>query len=264
MTNPHATDSAVGERLKKAREAAGVSLADISARSRIPARVLASLEAGDWAALGAPVYVRGLARSYARVLGLTLDDAALPSPFTTSQIPSLVSHVHVPKYRHVAEGLGRRAVYIVLTAALVVPVWLATRGHLDSTSAAIEPLDVAPGAASAPMPDARGPTPVVASMAPIPARAAASAPLVLELSGDNWVQIYGADGKVVERGLLRAGDRREFRPGEIGRVVLGNAAAARVLRDGVALDIAPYAQSNVARFTVSSDGSLAPIAPVAP
>jgi cytoskeleton protein RodZ len=40
--------------------------------------------------------------------------------------------------------------------------------------------------------------------------------------------------------------------------VIGNATAARVQRDGRVVDLAPYSHSNVARFTVSSDGSLVP------
>lgn len=258
MTNPHAADSAVGERLRKAREAAGYSLADVSTRSRMPIRVLEKLESGDWESLGAPVFVRGHVRSYARVLGLTLEDQSLPSPLTTSQIPSLVSHSHVPRYRHVAENVTRRAVYVVLTVALVVPVWLATRSHLGGQGPSIEPLDL-----PATMGDTRGsePTPMVASIAPIP-RAADAAPssLVLQFGGESWVQFYDADGKVLERGLVRAGERRDLVAAGAARVVLGNASAVQARRGGAVVDLGPYSQANVARFTLSSDGSLAPIA----
>lgn len=261
MTNPHAADSAVGERLKKAREAAGYSLADVSARSRMPVRVLERLESGDWASLGAPVFVRGQVRAYARVLGLTLDDHALPSPLTTSQIPSLVSHAHVPRYRHVAENLGRRAVYIVLTAALVVPVWLATRGHFQGQDPSVAPLDLP--AASGPT-QADGPTPMVASIAALPAAPEPRAGLVLEFAGESWVQLFDADGQLVESGLVAAGQQRDLVQAGVARVVLGNASAVRMLRAGEAVDLAPYSQANVARFTLSSDGSLAPIAPARP
>jgi cytoskeleton protein RodZ len=43
-------------------------------------------------------------------------------------------------------------------------------------------------------------------------------------------------------------------------VVLGNAAAVEVRTRGKTRDLAPYMRANVARFTVSSDGSLAPAA----
>jgi cytoskeleton protein RodZ len=80
------------------------------------------------------------------------------------------------------------------------------------------------------------------------------------MTGDSWVQIHAPDGKSVEQGLLKAGEERSFRAGEIGRVVLGNAAAVEVQQAGSTVDMTPYQRANVARFTVSSDGSLAPVA----
>ncbi|GAB2517402.1 helix-turn-helix domain-containing protein [Lysobacter humi (ex Lee et al. 2017)] len=255
MNDTHTADPAAGERLKQAREAAGLPLAEMAARTRLPLRVLETLESGEWDRLGAPVFVRGQARAYARALCIDLDDGALPSPFTTTQIPSLVSHSHVPRYRHVAENLVRRAVYVVMTVALVVPVWLATRSNGASDSPTVATLDVAPGATPR--------EPVVASIAPIPAptREAPAASLTLQFTGESWVQVFGRDGSVVERGLLRAGERRELRVADVGRVVLGNATAVSMQSGSRALDLAPYTQANVARFTLSSDGSLAPIAP---
>ncbi|WP_343195076.1 RodZ domain-containing protein [Lysobacter sp. TY2-98] len=259
MTITHSAGSAAGERLKRAREASGISLADISARTRLPIHVLQTLESGDWDRLGPPVFVRGQARGYARALGICIDDETLPSPFTTTQIPTLVSHAHVPRYRYLAENLARRAVYVVLTAALAVPVWLATRSNHGDGAPPVESLDVAPSQAE--VVDALPRTPVVASLTPIAGPAQAVAPLRIEVAGDSWVQLFGANGSEVEKGLLHAGDSRDVRPGEISRLVLGNASAVRVMLHGQPVDLTPYTRSNVARFTLSSDGSLAPSAP---
>lgn len=260
MTDQHSADSAVGERLKQAREAAGMSLADASARMKVPARVVHALEDGDWSALGAAVFVKGQVRSYARVLGVDVAENELPGSGSVAKAPPLVSRAHVPRYRHVAENLGRRAVYVVLTAALVVPVWLTARGYLDTPTVAVAPLDLPPGAL--PAPQAMERTPLVASITPLPVRSPIGPrPVVVEFTGDSWVQFFGPDGAVVEKGLLRAGDRRELKPEAVSRVVLGNTAAVQLRREGQAIDIAPYTRANVARFTLSSDGSLAPVAP---
>jgi cytoskeleton protein RodZ len=59
-----------GVRLRRAREAAGLSIADIAARTKIGERHLASLETDSYAALASRAYAVGFARSYARTVGL--------------------------------------------------------------------------------------------------------------------------------------------------------------------------------------------------
>lgn len=65
----------VGDRLRMGREAAGMTLAQLSAETRIPERHLVLMEKGDWAALPAKTYATGFARTYAKVVGL--DDRAI-------------------------------------------------------------------------------------------------------------------------------------------------------------------------------------------
>jgi cytoskeleton protein RodZ len=60
----------VGTRLKRARDLAGMSLADVSARTKIAERHLLSIETDNFGALASRAYVVGFARSYARVVGL--------------------------------------------------------------------------------------------------------------------------------------------------------------------------------------------------
>ena len=74
---------------------------------------------------------------------------------------------------------------------------------------------------------------------------------------DDSVQVVGPDGEVLEQGLLPAGESRSYAAGEVARVVLGNAPAVKVLHAGKTVDLAPFTRANVARFTVSSDGSVA-------
>lgn len=168
------------------------------------------------------------------------------------------------------ESVARRAVYVVITAAIAVPVWVATQSHLDQgSSRATASLDVVPGAIVSTKEDAAKsggtpavagtqPAPYVASLTPLPRNAANG--LTLRMTGDSWVEIDGPTGASVERGLLKAGEERSFRSGEVGRVVLGNAAAVEVQQAGSTVDMTPYQRANVARFAVSSDGSLAPVA----
>ena len=79
----------------------------------------------------------------------------------------------------------------------------------------------------------------------------------LRLKWPNDLQ--SPDGRKVEHALLRAGDERRYAAGEVGRIKLGDATAVEVQQAGSTVDLAPYQRANVARFTVSSEGSLAPV-----
>ena len=64
------TDLSIGEQLKRAREAKGLSLDDVANRTRIPIRHLQNIEREEWDALPAATYAVGFTRNYANALGL--------------------------------------------------------------------------------------------------------------------------------------------------------------------------------------------------
>lgn len=265
-----------GRLLREAREATGLKIQDAASRVHMPVHVVEALERGDWAGLGAPVFVRGQLRSYARLLGVDLEPM-LKTEVAPVVPVDLVSHTHTPRYQRLLESTAKRAVYVVITAAIAVPVWYVTRPHFSETPPSMASLDALPGPADTdgstvsepalpsppPEPAAtaqRDQSPYVASLTPRVSTPAATGPAALELAfqGDSWMQVMGAGGETVEQGLMRAGDSRSFKAGEVARVVLGNASAVRVQQAGSIVDMTPYQRANVARFAVSSDGSVVP------
>ncbi|WP_454831064.1 helix-turn-helix domain-containing protein [Pseudoxanthomonas wuyuanensis] len=261
-----------GAVLREARDKAGMSQSEASSRLKMPLKVLQALEDEQWGLLGAPVFVRGQLRNYARLLKIDIEPYLQQAELETVRPAELVSHSHTPRFQRFFESAARRAVYIVITAAIAVPVWLATQPHLsnkgeqrtaslDMVGAETPEQSGAPAATATTRatPGSRpAATPYVASMAPIPRPQAA--PLKLRFNGDSWVQIIAPDGGTVEQSLLKAGEERSFASGQVARVVLGNAAAVEVQHAGSTVDTTPYRRANVARFAVSSDGSLAPVA----
>jgi cytoskeleton protein RodZ len=252
-----------GAALRHAREAAGKSIEQVAAQLHMTVRSVANLEADDWSSLGAPVFVRGQLRSYARLLGVDIEPYIEQAPIASVAPSTIVSHTHTPGYQRFAEQIGRRAIYVAITAAIAVPVWLGTRSHFGNGELAVQSLDVPATQTeevAAPAQAAPQRTPLVASIASLPSAPQVPAALTITFSGDSWVEIVGADNEVLERGLLTAGQQRNYKPGELGRVKLGNVDAVEVKRAGVAVDLEPFSRANVARFTLSSDGSLAPVA----
>lgn len=257
-----------GSMLKQARESAGISLQAAASQLKMPERVLKSLEDENWQQPGAAVFVRGQLRSYARLLKVDIDPYLRQDQLQPIRPAELISYSHTPRYQRVMESIARRAVYVVITAAIAVPVWVATQSHVgEGDSRTTASLDVVPGDAAAAgdgqaperQPAARAQAaPYVASLASLPR--SNDNGLVLRMTGDSWVQVTGTDGGTLEKGLLESGEERSFRSGQVSRVVLGNASAVEVQHAGSTVDLTPYKRANVARFAVSSDGSLAPVA----
>lgn len=288
-------ETPLGVRLRRAREGAGLSVAQVAEKLRLKVATVEALEKEAFDALGAPVYVRGYYNSYARLVGVPT--VLVDGIFARHQAPTPELHTtaRVSHSRYLIDRYAKRAVYVVLTASIVVPViLLATRDQLPRQGATLTSLD-APvnigGTVAAPaatdvgtdvaVPDriqrSAGQSPVMASLGPfyspaitqppsMPAAPLAAAAvtdeeggLTLELRGDSWVEVLDQDGNRLEHGLLRAGETRRFAPGSVGKVSLGNAEAVEVRMNGETTDIAAFRRANVARFTVSSEGSLTPV-----
>lgn len=253
-----------GMRLARAREQAGITLQEASGRLKMPVRVVRSLESDEWRS-DPNVFVRGQLRSYARMLGVDIEQELVQSGVNEVKPAELVSHTHTPKYRRLFEQAARRGVYIAITAVIVVPVWLATRPHLASTPE-VQSLEVPAIVSSAlnsgiqPTTASGERTPLIASMAAMRAPVSAPQPpdLTLSFTADSWLQVSAPDGKVLEQAVLGKGESRQFNAKDGALIVIGNTAAIEASQDGNPVDLDAFSRANVARFKLSSDGSLAP------
>src|SRR5438445_9298107 len=70
MDQEETPEAPIGERLRLAREAKGLSLDDVARQTRIPIRHLEHIEREEWDALPAITYSVGFVRSYAGAVGL--------------------------------------------------------------------------------------------------------------------------------------------------------------------------------------------------
>lgn len=71
-----AVDSGVGAQLRAAREARGLSLAQVAAQTRIGVGSLELIEAGQFQRLPGRIYATGFAKTYAKLVGLDQNDVA--------------------------------------------------------------------------------------------------------------------------------------------------------------------------------------------
>jgi cytoskeleton protein RodZ len=105
------------QRLHDTRKAKGLSVDEVAHDLHLEPSVIYLLESGDYAALGAPVFVRGYMRSYARLLGLSEKEvlAGMDDPVPKTEEFKTMS-------AHSEEKLGASMVNFSLWAAITVVV----------------------------------------------------------------------------------------------------------------------------------------------
>ena len=102
MNQPTDFVESPGAMLASARVRAGLSLSDISERSRVSVTALEAIEGDDWDALPAPVYAKGFMRLYAREVGLE------PDAVVARMDAMLDGHVELEEEVHEQVGADQR------------------------------------------------------------------------------------------------------------------------------------------------------------
>jgi cytoskeleton protein RodZ len=193
----------IGTRLKAAREAQGLSLDDVAAKTRVPIRHLVHIEKGEWDQLPAPTYSIGFARAYATAVGLEASEIGsdLRAQLTNAQAPTPAYYEPADPARVPPRWLALVAGIIAILLVAGYFVWRSktlggedqvTQTETSTTAAAqpAQPVNVQPQPAA-------------------PPPAAATGPVVLMATDDVWLRVYDADHhKLLER-TLKAGERFE-------------------------------------------------------
>jgi cytoskeleton protein RodZ len=225
----------LGEDLRAAREARNLTLSDISERIHIRTVYLQNLEREDWKAIGAPVYVRGFLRTYARFLGIDPEasvarfNATLPAGSVTAPASMATGR---PRLRPVERRGPSVWLWVVgaIAAALVAFVaynYFALHNQdqtLSTAGSGSQPAATAQPSAGSPAP----PTPkrAVATATPL----GGPSGLGLRFLTSSWVRVT-VDGTVAMEGTYPAGTKRAFR-GKTAAVRVGNAAGVALTVNG--------------------------------
>jgi len=218
--------SALGDAFRSAREARGFTLSDVAEHIHIRSVYLAAIEAEDWSAIGAPVYVRGFIRTYARFLGLDAEDLAarfsaqtpsadLPSSHAASTSVDLATG---ERRMPTVWSLAAIFVALVLVAFVGYDYYLYRSGAAEETAAVESP---APVASAEPSPAASARVNQAANREPI-----AKNELAIRLTERSWLRVV-VDGTTAMEGIYPAGTVRTF-TGKTASVRAGNAGGVDV------------------------------------
>jgi cytoskeleton protein RodZ len=225
---------AFGEQLRRAREASGLSLDELSARTKIRTSVLDAIERSDVARLPSPFYTKSFLRAYAAEVHLAADPIVreysalfeLPPPSPEQRRESPVTREVVPTIAEVV-GLIRPALapaaILALAGVLLFGVFrLSQTDRVASSAPVAEPGAVATSgaAASAPAPDTPAHTDSAVAPSPQPE------PLTVEVRPTGLLWLEGtADGKRVIRRLLQPREMVAVTAREEITLRIGDAAA---------------------------------------
>jgi cytoskeleton protein RodZ len=267
--------ASVGQILRNAREAQGVTVEEAAVRLRLMHRQIEAMEADDFESLGQPVFARGFVRNYARLLALVPETLlarmegapAEPAPVSQAEPPQQRSWLSSPWLILLLLGL-------LLLVAIPVVLYLWLNSEVDEGPASPMPTAQSRPAPQTPPPASAAASPVVAApVAPAaavaqdapaaevaaPAEAAApaavappvaSSVLHLEFGAEAWTEIKDSSGRMLHRQLNRAGSSVDIHGQPPFDVVIGNAAQARMTYNGRPIDLKPFIDVTVARFTL--------------
>jgi transcriptional regulator with XRE-family HTH domain len=221
-------DVSIGERLRVAREAKGVSLDELANQTRIPVRHLQHIESGDWDALPATTYSVGFVRSYGNAVGL--DGSALGVELRQQLGGGVRQAGPVPAYYEPADPARVPPKWLAITAAAIAVLLLV--GYLLWRSGIDETPQPAPQEQATPAPQGQGPAQPAAQQPNL-----AGQPVVLTAIGAVWLRVSDAAGGTVAERTLAAGETFQV-PANVERPML-RVGAPEALRVTVGQTVIP-------------------------
>lgn len=269
-TGTHSPKTSLGSTLRTVREQRGLSIADVAATIKFSPRQIEALETDDYAQLAGATFLRGMLRSYAKLLHL--EDAPLfallepyapqvkvvePIPVDTGMAMPLPAGTH--RYAQYLKPalLFLAGVAVVVATYLYWPEKSTSTAALPAARTPAETASVLPVAQPASpallsVPDASGsaqvlPAPPLLSNVVTTANAQQ---LVFSFEGKSWVEVKDASKQVIFAQNNLPGARQVVSGKPPFEIVVGNAPAVKLLFGERPVDLVPHTRVDVARLTV--------------
>lgn len=219
----------VGEKLREARQAQNLELADIAARTRIPQRHLEAIEESSYSGLPSITYALGFAKAYARTVGV--DEVAIARDLRAeldrtyhreppSQPYEMTDPTRTPPSGLVWAGVAVAAIVLIGVVLFYTTDWF--RGSTPPAETLAVPTEVATEGSAAQAPQ------------PTPTAVAATGGQVALIATDTvWLRVNDASGNRLYESELQAGDRYDI-PADADAPVVktGRADQLRVTLNG--------------------------------
>jgi cytoskeleton protein RodZ len=233
LVDDEGTPMTAGERLRQAREAAGMTLEEIATSTRIPTRHLESLEAGDFARLPAPTYTIGFAKNFAAAVGLDRADIGdqLRTEMGGSRPVTTTPEVFEP-----ADPARAMPRWLIIAAIVAVLLFALLYNWLSNRSLQAPEEEAAANIASTEVPPPAAPV------------AQGQGPVVITASDTAWIEVK--DGAaILKQGELAIGQSFQLPPNTVAPTL--TTAKPEALRISVGTADAPAIGEPGRKVTVS-------------
>ncbi|MEV5974493.1 helix-turn-helix domain-containing protein [Streptomyces sp. NPDC051921] len=231
----------IGRALQQARVAAGLTVEEVSASTRVRVPIVHAIEEDDFSRCGGDVYARGHIRTLARAVGL--DPASLIEQYDAEHGGRPSPTPAAPLFE--AERIRPEPRRPNWTAAMVAAI-VAVVGFVGFTMFNGNDVRgngaVAEGPAPAPKATTTPAKPKPARPAdpkPVPSESAIAAvpqdKVTVKLTATDdksWISAKAHDGKLLFDGLLNAGESKTFQDDERIDLILGNAGPIELYVNG--------------------------------
>ena len=216
----------VGLRLKEVRKSAGLTIEQLSARTRIPASVIEDLERDNFNTCGGPTYARGHIRTIARVCGvgdteilLAFESQTIPLSKSIRDLLNDTSATPAMKERKPLSWKALSGVAAGVFAFALVGVGILSSGNNSSTTI------TSPSSSSS-----NQESPVAKKIDGVEVK-------LKGVNGLSWVAVSDSTGTTLFSGRIRQGEERTYTDNQLLYVVIGNAGAINLTVNGEDLGV---------------------------
>ena len=245
-----------GRRLREAREASGLSIADVTQAIKFSARQIEAIEADDYAKLPGSTFARGVIRSYAKML--RLEEKPLLAMLAQQKLVA-DSEVRAPQDTGAElplPGEWRSRVPLLTVVIVLAAIAIAAASYFRWPGSAEKHnlVQAKPNAAQVAPPPARvGPSAEAVSAPPAkmsdaPPVAPDTRQLVFVFADKSWVEVKDATQKVIFAQNNPADTRQVVNGQPPFDLVIGNAAHVQLQYGDKPIDLRPYTKVEVARL----------------
>ena len=229
--------------LKAAREAAGLTVEQVSKKTNIRIGVIEDLEKNSVEVCGGIAYARGHIRSIARVI--RADGDLLVAAIEAAQNIDSRKIIDQLYDNNIADRPKVKKVMKFSTlaafAAIVLGIGFVVSIALNNASTTNSKVEITPSESTAP------------SASPV---TTTGVNLVFTgVSGKTWIGIKDSTGKQIFDGQIKSGESQSFTDANSLNVTIGNAAAVKVTLNGSDLGVAG-GYGEVVRFNYTPTGAV--------